>query len=148
MTGQEVNGELIRFSPKNKKTRFVDLPPFVVNALKAWKAQQNADRLVVGDAWHGDDFVFTRPDGRPLSASAITHAFARFADAARIECHLHDLRHVAATVMIRANVNPKTVCSKLGHHSVAFTYDTYGHLWPSMQRESAAALDAAFGGRA
>lgn len=46
---------------------------------------------------------------------------------------LHDLRHTHATLLLQAGVNPKIVSERLGHHSVAFTLDTYAHVMPGMQ---------------
>ena len=54
----------------------------------------------------------------------------------------HDLRHSAATLMLRAGVNPKTVSERLGHATVAFTLDTYAHVLPDMQQDAAEALAA------
>ena len=33
-------------------------------------------------------------------------------------------------------MNPKIVSERLGHHSVAFTLDTYAHVIPGMQSEA------------
>jgi len=38
-------------------------------------------------------------------------------------------------------VNPKVVSERLGHHSVAFTLDTYAHVLPGMQAEAAQDFD-------
>ncbi|MGB3715804.1 MAG: tyrosine-type recombinase/integrase [Candidatus Promineifilaceae bacterium] len=37
----------------------------------------------------------------------------------------HDLRHTAATLLLRANVHPKIVQEILGHSTIVFTLDTY-----------------------
>ena len=54
----------------------------------------------------------------------------------------HDLRHTAATLMLRAGVPIKIVSTRLGHATAALTLDTYSHVTPDMQREAAAAVDA------
>lgn len=41
---------------------------------------------------------------------------------------LHALRHTAASLWIERNVSPKKVQTWMGHASIAFTLDTYGHL--------------------
>ena len=41
--------------------------------------------------------------------------------------------HTHATLLLRAGVNAKIVSERLGHHSVAFTLDTYAHVMPGMQ---------------
>lgn len=41
-----------------------------------------------------------------------------------------------------AGVNPRVITERLGHHTVAFTLQVYGHVFPGQQR---AAADAAAG---
>ena len=56
-------------------------------------------------------------------------------------CRFHDLRHTAATLMVKAGVNPKVVSERLGHATVSLTLDTYSHVLPDLQRDAAMALD-------
>jgi hypothetical protein len=70
-----VGGRIQRGEPKTENgRRVVALDPTVVAALKAWRAEQAAERLATGPAWVGDAEIFTREDGRALylgtSASA------------------------------------------------------------------------------
>ena len=43
---------------------------------------------------------------------------------------IHDQRHTAISLWIKAGINPKDVSVHAGHTSVAFTLDRYGHLYP------------------
>jgi hypothetical protein len=43
--------------------------------------------------------------------------------------------------LLGAGVNVKVVSEMLGHASVAFTLDTYGHVMPGMQESAAEELD-------
>jgi len=43
---------------------------------------------------------------------------------------IHDQRHTAISLWIKAGINPKDVSVHAGHTSVAFTLDCYGHLYP------------------
>jgi integrase len=52
---------------------------------------------------------------------------------------LHDLRHAAASPWIEQRVDAKRVQSWLGHHSIQVTFDTYGHLFESVERDSSVA---------
>ena len=53
---------------------------------------------------------------------------------------MYDLRHTHATILLRANVNPKIVSERLGHASVALTLDVYSHVLPTMQSSAVAAI--------
>jgi len=58
---------------------------------------------------------------------------------------LHDLRHTAATLMLRAGVHPKVVSERLGHATVGLTLDTYSHVLPDLQRDAAEVMDSVLG---
>ncbi len=55
---------------------------------------------------------------------------------------LHSLRHTYASLLIRNGENPKYVSRQMGHSSVAFTMDTYGHLFEATSTEAMKRLDA------
>lgn len=56
----------------------------------------------------------------------------------------HDLRHFYASGLIKANLNPKVVQSRLGHATMAETWDTYGHLFPDDEDLGRGAIEALF----
>lgn len=47
---------------------------------------------------------------------------------------MHDLRHTAATLLLRRGVPAKVVSEILGHASISTTLDIYSHVDVSMQR--------------
>jgi integrase len=55
------------------------------------------------------------------------------------------LRHTHASLLLEAGEHAKVVSERLGHSSVAFTLDTYGHLMPGMEEGAAAKLNGLFG---
>jgi integrase len=61
---------------------------------------------------------------------------------------MHDLRHSAASLMIREGASIKAVQNTLGHKSAAVTLDRYGHLFPDELEQLAAQLDRAYTARA
>jgi integrase len=58
---------------------------------------------------------------------------------------LHECRHTAVSYLIAAGVNPKAISSAMGHSSVAFTFDSYGHLFEGSEREAAGLIDTYLG---
>src|SRR5260370_23826411 len=56
---------------------------------------------------------------------------------------LHDLRHSAVAILIAQGVNIKAISELLGHSSVAFTLQVYGHLMEETKKETANKMDAA-----
>ena len=49
----------------------------------------------------------------------------------------HDLRHTFTTMALSGGADPKTISGMLGHTSVEFTMNVYGHFTPQMQRDAA-----------
>ena len=55
---------------------------------------------------------------------------------------LHELRHSYAIAALQAGDDIKTLQENLGHHTAAFTLDTYAHVTARMKRESSARMDS------
>ena len=54
---------------------------------------------------------------------------------------LHDFRHAAASLWIDKGVTAKVVQRWMGHSSIQVTFDTYGHLFASPERDAAIAAE-------
>ncbi len=68
------------------------------------------------------------------------NVLAPIAKAAKVKgLTLHDLRHGAASLWIEQRVEPKRVQTWLGHSSIQVTFDTYGHLFEAIERETSVA---------
>jgi integrase len=127
MVGNEVQVS----DPKTKRSvRTIDLDTQTVSVLTEWKAVQEGERDAWGTAWKDNGLVFTREDGSYVYPDGWTGTFERYV-------RLHDLRHTHATQMLSGGINPKIVSERLGHHSTAFTLDTYVHVIPGLQRRAA-----------
>ena len=110
--------------------------------LRQHRMQQEAERALLGIPLKEEDLIFARPVGSPLDPSTVHHTFQRILRRAGIKSiRFHDLRHSHATLLLEAGVNPKVVSERLGHSSVAFTLDTYGHVMSGMQEDAAERLD-------
>jgi integrase len=139
---QEVDGQPTVQQPKTSKSRrMVVLPRFAVSALKKHQAEASAAGLAAG-GW-----VFTDARGGLLRKSnLIRRSFKPLLVKANLpEIRFHDLRHTAATLLLERGTNPKVVQEMLGHAHVGLTLDTYSHVTPSLQRESARAMDELLG---
>lgn len=88
--------------------------------------------------------VFTSPRGGPLRHRDFLRYVWRpaIAKVGLTELDIHELRHTAASLLIAAGADPKTVQEQLGHRSIAITYDVYGHLLESHADAVMARLDA------
>jgi integrase len=124
-----------------RSRRVIDLDATTVTVLRAQRKQQLEDRLRAGATWVDSGLVFTMPDGRGWHPDVITRAFARLVQRSSLpRIRLHDLRHSHATHLLAAGANPRVTSERLGHASVAFTLDVYGHVLPGQQADAAAAV--------
>jgi integrase len=119
-------------------TRDVPVIPRVLNALSKWKAE------------HGDhELVFATANGTPIDQANLlrrvlypaVRAAALLIDG-KEKYDLHSLRHFFASLCINRKAQgglelpPKDVQIRMGHSSVAFTLDRYGHLFPSKDEKA------------
>jgi integrase len=98
---------------KNGETRYVHM------------SQQCAELFREQFASHDSDWVFPRrrqkSDG-PLNASTLRDSYYRALKRAGLRgLNWHSLRHTAATRLLRAGVNVRTVQHILGHRSIEMT---------------------------
>lgn len=132
---------------KTGKARVVVLPEMTVQALDEHRTRQKRERLKAGDGWEDNGLIFTTPIGTPLDLNNVRKKdFYPLLEAAGLpRIRLYDLRHSAATLRLLNGDHPKVVQDMLGHASITLTMDTYSHVLPEMQEESAARLDALLG---
>jgi integrase len=126
-----------------RSRRSLDLDPVTVAALRQHRRLQLEQRMLMGAGYTDRDLVFAAVDGAPWNPDSIGRAFARAVartDLPRIR--LHDLRHTHATHLLAAGTNVKVVSERLGHATVGFTLDVYGHVMPGQQADAAAAVAA------
>ena len=135
--------------PKNSKPRTFKPAPAVMECLHAVERQQKEWRLKAGPAWgNALGLVFTNEIGQEIPHATVEHRYSRILKASGIEAHrFHDLRHTFTVESLRAGVDVKTVSEMLGHSSVSFTLDVYGHVTKAMQDEAANKLQAVILGR-
>lgn len=130
--------------PKTKRSRrTIDLDQRTVSVLKRHRATQREELFELGMTSPIDDRVFTNEVGDPIRPNSVGQAFARLVATSGLPpIRLHDLRHTHASHLLAAGVNAKVVSERLGHSSVSFTLDTYGHVMPGQQSEAAEAAAA------
>jgi integrase len=137
------SGTIIIKEPKTARSRRpIDLPLSLVTLLRQHREEQEVKRLIMGKILTDDDFVFSNTDGTPLYPNTVTHTFAKVAARAGMpHLRLHDLRHIHATMLLKAGVHPRIVQERLGHSSIATTLDIYSHTVPGLQKAAAERLD-------
>jgi integrase len=118
----DVGGQVILGTPKSHQSRTVPIPRFLARELATATAGKHADHL-----------AFTTPSGSVLRLpnwrrDVFLPSRARAGISSRFRPH--DLRHIAAALMIQAGYPPKMLQEIMGHASITTTLDLHGHLYP------------------
>lgn len=137
-------GEYRFVALKNDKQRTLTPAPEVFTVLRHTQVEQMKARLKAGQSWNNAlNLVFTRPLGNHLSSRTVYNNFKRVAQEIGLpDVRFHDLRHTYATLSLQNGDDIKTVSENLGHATVAFTLDTYGHVTEKMKQDSANRMQA------
>ena len=134
--------------PKTKSSiRVLSIPESVLKVLKDYREEKKQERLALANKWEGgktfdEDFLFTTWNGHPGCPSAMNCWLKRF-----IKTHdfpkisPHSFRHMAATYLITAGVDLRTVAGKLGHANSTTTQLVYSHLMRHAETETANVMD-------
>ena len=107
------------------------------------KASQAADELSAPhNAYRNPEgAIFTDEIGRRYTPMAATNAFQRLARKAKLSTtRLHDLRHHAATSLLRGGTAPALVAEIMGH-KLETLLRTYTREIPDAQREKRGTLE-------
>ena len=119
--------------------RTLSIPPLLVDLLREQKARVLEFAIAWGKGYRREPmFLFARPDGEPHVPLHMTFRLRQVMRSAGISGRppTHGWRHTAATLLIDGGTNIKTVQTRLGHATAAFTMATYVH--PVSERDQAA----------
>ena len=132
-------GKMMFTSLKNHKERLICPAPSVMAALQEAKQHQEEQRRRAGTSWNNEhNMVFTRDNGMFVRFKTLyLHFKALVKKIGRPEVRFHDIRHTYSTLAIQSKVDFKTLSSSLGHATVGFTLDTYGHVSIAMKQDAA-----------
>jgi integrase len=131
-------------TPKTARgNRTIAVGPVVVSALRAWRRQQAADRLLMGAGWrNSDNLLVTIADGSAPNPEAFSNTFGKLVKAAGLPMiRLHDVRHSYATAALASGVPVKVVSQRIGHADVGVTLKIYAHVMPGDDAYAATRAD-------
>jgi integrase len=136
-------------APKNQAARrTLKLAPRALDALKAHKVRQNAERLQAGSRWQDHDLIFPNTVGKPMNAGNLyRREFQPLLERAGLADQgftIHSLRHTFATTLADKGVHPSTAQKMLGHSDIRMTLSIYTHATDGMQGGATDALEEAF----
>jgi integrase len=137
----------VRFKlPKSRAgRRDITLPDILVSTLREYRKAILELRMQLGDGKLPDDaLLFADIEGGPLAPTAVSTAWADFAESMGIPAvTFHALRHTHASQLIDQGVDIVTISKRLGHAKPDITLRVYAHLFQKDDAKAAAAINAA-----
>ncbi len=131
---------------KTHNRRKVALDDGTVAALESHRERTRMAAQEHGVELAADAFVFSRRPGgtHPIRPDNCTTTFERLRNRAGLSgfSFKDATRHLAATRLIGAGVDVRTVAGRLGHARASTTLDVYAHFLPARDREAAEILGA------
>lgn len=136
---RQTAGRVAVAPPKSRAgVREIALDHTTVTVLRQHRYRQQVEGEMAGERWQGSGYIFTFPDGRPLSPDRLTRIFAALVRSSGLPpVTIHGLRHGAATMALAAGAGLKTVQAMLGHSSIQVTADIYPAVLPTTAHAAA-----------
>lgn len=131
--------------------RTIRLTPIAVDALRAHRKAQLAQRLLIGPDWPekplGVDLVFRSPMGTPVDPDNFRNrTYQLTLEALGERWSPHELRHTAASFLYAAGVDIRIISEVLGHSSTRVTSEVYVHNFAEASDVAADAMAGILGG--
>ena len=128
-TYQRMDGNDVVTVPKtDTSVRTITIPNFLKEEIKEYIVQHYG--------MPEDERLF------PIVARTLQKRMKKYIRLAGVkEIRVHALRHSHVAYLIKQGVQPLIIKERLGHKDIKITLNTYGHLYPSQQKEVADMLD-------
>jgi len=108
--------------PKDNDVRTVKIDEYTIDLIRQLKAEKEQERLRLGTAWEGDEWLFTTWNGSIMHPATPSHWFREFLKRHGLKHRkFHALRHTSATLQLLGGVNIKQVSGRLGHADLRVT---------------------------
>lgn len=120
---------------KTKRSqRTLKFPQFIMDMLKEYKEEQDADALRLADRWVETDRLYVKWDGRPMQNGTPYFWLGEFCEKHDLPFYgLHSFRHLFCSLLVNQGVDIVTVSGALGHSCVSTTSNIYCHMFQEAQ---------------
>ena len=141
---QRIDGQGFIFCEPKTKTgrRSIQLGEASLQMLRKQFEKQRREKEVAGERWKENDLIFASSIGTPTELRNLLREYKKVLRKAGLPAiRFHDLRHTAASIMLKHGIPVLTVSRILGHSKPSVTLDIYAHMIPGMQDQAAKLMD-------
>lgn len=143
----KTNHQLIhtRILKTNSAFRSISIPNNLVKLLIEHKNNQ-PNNNIEGFVILNRDNVMCNPRNVSMDFTKKVQKYKELEDKSKEipQISIHGLRHTHATVLLLKGENIKVISKRLGHTSTKITWDTYSHVLPEMEKQTADLLNSMF----
>lgn len=127
-----------------KSKRVSKMPVSIMNLLKHFKAEQEAEAAQLGTKWEDHDRLFTKWNGAPMNPQTPFEWLKGYCDRIGVPFkNIHSLRHLHASLLIFEGVDVVAVSSDMGHSVVGTTLNLYSHMFQEAKARNCDAISNA-----
>jgi integrase len=149
-----IAGARVEGTTKGGRERTISIDSGTAAVMIEHRRRQQLEREFAGDSWIDGDHVFRQELGATLFPDTPTALMTKLlrqhneAAAAAGEkglsvIRLHDLRHLHATLLLKAGVPVHVVANRLGHADPAITLRVYAHVLDDQASQAATVFEQA-----
>ena len=110
------------------------MPKDILDLLESYRKVQANEFLEIGDKYQETDRLFTKWDGRPMNPQTPYGWLKEYCKENDFPFYgVHTFRHLNASLLIGAGIDPTTVSGILGHSQVSTSLNIYGHMFRENQ---------------
>ena len=125
---------------KTGENRYVSVPVSVLELLKLWKAEQEANSHMLGI--EPPAYIAAHENGKLIHPDGITDWQNKFAKRQGLpHVNPHAFRHTMASLLISEGVDVVTVSKRLGHAQTSTTLNIYSHALAKSDERASDTLD-------
>ena len=130
---------------KTKKSKRVSkMPTEIMDLLRRFKEEQQAEAARLGSKWEDHDRLFTKWNGEPMNTGTPYEWLKGYCDRMNVPFHnIHSLRHLHASLLIFEGVDVVAVSADMGHSMVGTTLNMYSHMFQEAKARSCDAISNA-----
>lgn len=127
-----------------KSKRVSKMPVSIMNLLKHFKAEQEAEAAQLGTKWEDHDRLFTKWNGAPMNPQTPFEWLKGYCERIGVPFrNIHSLRHLHASLLIFEGVDVVAVSSDMGHRVVGTTLNLYSHMFHEAKARNCDAISNA-----
>ena len=127
-----------------KSKRVSKMPVSIMNLLKHFKSEQEAEAAQLGTKWEDHDRLFTKWNGAPMNPQTPFEWLKGYCERIGVPFrNIHSLRHLHASLLIFEGVDVVAVSSDMGHSVVGTTLNLYSHMFQEAKARNCDAISNA-----